>query len=112
MCDVRLGFGKALSKKGLGNIIVRMVLLEGRRVSREQLKQDPRTKAYGLPTKADDKSCSVRRSTMRGELFPRVVLSIEPASNNRLHMECDSDNRLHIKTASDIRLLIKIASDI
>jgi hypothetical protein len=49
MCDVRGGFGKALSKKGLGNIIVRMVLRAGRRVSREQLKQDPRTTAYGLP---------------------------------------------------------------
>jgi hypothetical protein len=45
-CDVKGGFGKALSKKGLGNIIVRMVLRAGRRVSREQLKQDPRTTAY------------------------------------------------------------------
>jgi hypothetical protein len=46
MCDVKGGFGKALSKKGLGNIIVRMVLRAGRRVSCEQLKQDPRTTAY------------------------------------------------------------------
>jgi hypothetical protein len=48
MCDVRGGFGKALSKKGLGNIIVRMVLRAGRRVSREQLKQDTRPNDDGI----------------------------------------------------------------